>query len=55
MFSEKDRCKTCHGKKIMRENKVLEVHIDKGMKHGQKIVIHGEGDQTVRISLMLLL
>ena len=29
----------------LRERKVLEVHIDKGMTDGQKIVFSGEGDQ----------
>ena len=47
MFNDKDRCRACHAKKIIRENKVLDVHIEKGMKHGQKIVFRGEGDQTV--------
>jgi DnaJ-class molecular chaperone len=55
MFSDKDRCRACHGKKIVRENKVLEVHIDKGMKNGQKIVFHGEGDQNVCIVTLLSL
>ncbi|KAF3819731.1 hypothetical protein GH733_015240 [Mirounga leonina] len=40
-----DRCKSCNGRKIVREKKILEVHIDKGMKDGQKITFHGEGDQ----------
>lgn len=30
---------------VIRERKVLEVHIDKGMSDGQKIVFNGEGDQ----------
>ena len=29
----------------MKERKILEVHIDKGMKDGQKITFTGEGDQ----------
>lgn len=29
----------------VRERKILEVHIDKGMVHGQKILFTGEGDQ----------
>ncbi|XP_044144268.1 dnaJ homolog subfamily A member 4-like [Bufo gargarizans] len=41
----KDRCKQCNGNKVVREKKILEVHIKKGMKDGQKIVFHGEGDQ----------
>ncbi|XP_028813818.1 dnaJ homolog subfamily A member 1 [Denticeps clupeoides] len=44
-FSAKDRCKTCNGHKVERKKKVLEVHIDKGMKDGQKVTFHGEGDQ----------
>ncbi|XP_062402559.1 dnaJ homolog subfamily A member 4 [Sardina pilchardus] len=44
-FSAKDRCKTCNGRKVERKKKILEVHIDKGMKDGQKITFHGEGDQ----------
>uniref|UniRef100_UPI00398F74C9 dnaJ homolog subfamily A member 4-like isoform X2 n=1 Tax=Pristiophorus japonicus TaxID=55135 RepID=UPI00398F74C9 len=41
----KDRCKNCNGRKIMKERKILEVHIDKGMQDGQKITFRGEGDQ----------
>ncbi|XP_060742456.1 dnaJ homolog subfamily A member 4 [Tachysurus vachellii] len=44
-FSAKDRCKNCNGHKVERKKKILEVHIDKGMKDGQKITFHGEGDQ----------
>lgn len=44
-ISQKDRCKACAGRKILRQKKILEVHIDKGMRDGQKIVFHGEGDQ----------
>jgi DnaJ family protein A protein 2 len=42
----KDKCKNCNGKKVISDKKVLEVHIDKGMKNGQKIVFSGEGDQS---------
>ncbi|KAM9854931.1 dnaJ homolog subfamily A member 4 [Aulostomus maculatus] len=44
-FSSKDRCKNCNGHKVERKKKILEVHVDKGMKDGQKITFHGEGDQ----------
>uniref|UniRef100_A0A8C9VEK4 DnaJ heat shock protein family (Hsp40) member A4 n=1 Tax=Scleropages formosus TaxID=113540 RepID=A0A8C9VEK4_SCLFO len=44
-FNSKDRCKNCNGHKVERKKKVLEVHIEKGMKDGQKIIFHGEGDQ----------
>eukprot|EP01113_Clastostelium_recurvatum_P047034 TRINITY_DN832_c0_g1_i2.p1 TRINITY_DN832_c0_g1~~TRINITY_DN832_c0_g1_i2.p1 ORF type:complete len:424 (-),score=142.24 TRINITY_DN832_c0_g1_i2:287-1558(-) len=46
IIRDKDRCVRCKGKKTMQEKKVLEVHIDKGMKHGQKITFSGEGDQA---------
>ncbi|XP_078731927.1 dnaJ homolog subfamily A member 1-like isoform X1 [Lampetra fluviatilis] len=41
----RDRCRQCQGRKVVREKKILEVHIDKGMKDGQKIQFGGEGDQ----------
>ncbi|XP_061427922.1 dnaJ homolog subfamily A member 1-like isoform X3 [Lethenteron reissneri] len=41
----RDRCRQCQGRKVVREKKILEVHIDKGMKDGQKIQFAGEGDQ----------
>ena len=31
-INPKDRCKDCQGRKIVREKKILEVHIDKGSK-----------------------
>lgn len=44
MISEKDRCKHCNGRKTVRERKVLDVHIEKGMRDGQKIIFTEEGD-----------
>ncbi|XP_071483479.1 dnaJ homolog subfamily A member 2-like [Diadema antillarum] len=44
-INEKDRCKKCNGMKVNKESKILEVHIDKGMKEGQRITFRGEGDQ----------
>uniref|UniRef100_A0A8C9W0L2 DnaJ heat shock protein family (Hsp40) member A2 n=1 Tax=Scleropages formosus TaxID=113540 RepID=A0A8C9W0L2_SCLFO len=46
VINEKDRCKKCEGKKVVKEVKILEVHVDKGMKHGQKITFGGEADQA---------
>lgn len=34
-ISHKDRCKACGGRKIMRQKKILEVHIDKGESEGR--------------------
>lgn len=45
VIADKDRCKQCEGKKLIRDRKVLEVHVDKGMRDDQKIVFAGEGDQ----------
>lgn len=41
----KNMCKHCQGKKTVRDRKILEVHVDKGMVDGQKITFGGEGDQ----------
>lgn len=38
------RCKNCDGKKIIKEKKILEVHIDKGMEDGHRITFSGDGD-----------
>lgn len=46
MIREKDRCPKCVGAKTVAEKKVLDVYIDKGMRHGQRIVFSGEGDQA---------
>lgn len=45
-MSEKDKCRECRGRKVVKERKLLEVHIEKGMKHNQKIVFHGEADEA---------
>lgn len=45
IIAAKDRCKQCNGRKTIRDRKILEVHIEKGMRDGQKIVFNGEGDQ----------
>ncbi|CCE62464.1 hypothetical protein TPHA_0C03110 [Tetrapisispora phaffii CBS 4417] len=46
IIDPKDRCKDCKGKKIANERKVLEVHVEPGMREGQKIVFKGEADQA---------
>jgi len=43
-IAAKDRCKGCDGKKVSKDKKILEVHIDKGMEDGQRIAFSGEGD-----------
>ena len=46
VINEKDRCPQCKGNKVSQEKKVLEVNIEKGMQHGQKIVFRGEADEA---------
>lgn len=46
-FLDSDRCNQCKGQRIVHEDKTFDVHVDKGMKHGQKITFAGEGNQTV--------
>uniref|UniRef100_A0A0D6R2S6 J domain-containing protein n=1 Tax=Araucaria cunninghamii TaxID=56994 RepID=A0A0D6R2S6_ARACU len=45
-ISDKDKCVQCKGNKVIQDKKVLEVHVEKGMQHGQKIVFQGEADQA---------
>ncbi|XP_046350273.1 dnaJ homolog subfamily A member 1-like [Haliotis rufescens] len=45
IINPKLRCKTCIGNKVIKERKILEVHIDKGMKDQQQIRFTAEGDQ----------
>ncbi|KAK6120726.1 hypothetical protein DH2020_045530 [Rehmannia glutinosa] len=46
LISERDKCPQCKGKKVTQEKKVLEVHVEKGMPHNQKIVFSGEADEA---------
>ncbi|KAL8195996.1 hypothetical protein R6Q57_024996 [Mikania cordata] len=44
-------CSECRGseiegKKVTQEKKVLEVHVEKGMQNGQKIVFEGQADEA---------
>jgi DnaJ homolog subfamily A member 1 len=39
------RCKKCEGMKTIKEKKILEVHVDKGMQDSQTIRFAVEGDQ----------
>lgn len=37
-----DRCASCSGRGLTPEKKVFEVHIDRGHRHGSRIVLRGE-------------
>ncbi|KZT51738.1 DnaJ-domain-containing protein, partial [Calocera cornea HHB12733] len=45
-FRDKDRCKRCHGRRVTKEKKRLVAHVERGARDGQRIVLHGEGDQA---------
>eukprot|EP00249_Psilotum_nudum_P014407 c24805_g1_i2 orf=254-1516(-) len=45
-IGEKDKCGQCKGEKVVQDKKVLEVHVEKGMRHGQKITFQGEADEA---------
>ncbi|KAI9315561.1 hypothetical protein BX666DRAFT_1956892 [Dichotomocladium elegans] len=41
-----EKCTDCSGRKVKNDRKIIEVHVDKGMKDGQRITFAGEGDQA---------
>lgn len=45
-IKDKDKCKTCNGNKVVKEKKILECFVAKGMRDGQKITFPGESDQA---------
>jgi len=45
-IKEEDKCKECKGKKVVKDKKVLQVYVDPGRVHGQKIVFAGEADEA---------
>jgi len=45
-IKEQDRCDECKGKKVVKEKKVLEVHIEKGMRDEQKIQFSGMSNEA---------
>lgn len=44
-IDEKFKCKPCSGKKVVSDQKTLEVNIIQGMSNNQKIVFEGEADE----------
>jgi len=54
MRQMQQQCPSCNGTgkmcdkkvKVVKEATVLEVHIEKGMRHGQKVVFSGEADES---------
>lgn len=48
-INDRDRCPQCKGDKVIPEKKVLEVNVEKGMQHSQKITFEGQADEAVSI------
>ena len=46
VYSDKDKCRKCKGKRTVSERKVLELYIPRGSHNGEKIVLAGEADQS---------
>jgi len=38
-------CKSCKGNKTTKDKRILEVHVEKGMQEGERIMFRGEGDE----------
>lgn len=45
IIANKDKCNSCHGNKIINDNKTLDVVILPGCSNGKKIKFRGENDQ----------
>lgn len=44
-IDEKDKCTQCNGDRTTKETKQIEVGVQKGMRHGEKITFRNEGDE----------
>ncbi|CEP62119.1 Apj1p LALA0_S04e08262g [Lachancea lanzarotensis] len=45
-----DTCITCQGKGCICERKIFDMQIEKGMEHGQEIILPGEADEVINTS-----
>lgn len=45
-ISERDMCKTCKGNQVVKEKKVIEITVDKGVPNHHKCKFHGESDEA---------
>lgn len=46
VVAEGGRCKECKGQKVTSVTKTLSVHVNPGMRHGEKVVFNGEADEA---------
>ncbi len=45
VINEKDKCKNCNGKKVVKEKKIIDAEIDKGSPNNCQYTFHGEADE----------
>lgn len=48
------RCKKCKGEKTTKEKKKFVWEIKRGMRHGEPVILKGEGDRAVGLFDLLL-
>ena len=53
IIRDKDRCRECMGKKTVIDRKVLQLHIDRGVRSGTRIEFKGDGDHAQASSLAM--
>eukprot|EP01130_Rhizamoeba_saxonica_P010177 TRINITY_DN4170_c0_g1_i1.p1 TRINITY_DN4170_c0_g1~~TRINITY_DN4170_c0_g1_i1.p1 ORF type:complete len:405 (+),score=112.07 TRINITY_DN4170_c0_g1_i1:294-1508(+) len=41
----KFKCSGCNGKKVVKQTKIIEIEVDKGVDEGKKIIVRGEADE----------
>lgn len=46
-----DRCTKCNGEQVVKDKKIFEIPIEKGMKKGDSVAFRGEGDQIPGVRL----
>jgi len=45
LINPMDRCSACEAARVVKDAKICEINIERGMNDGQKILMKGEGDQ----------
>ena len=54
-MDEKDRCKKCKGERIIDNEKVVEVPLEKGVPEDKDYCFYGDGDEIVRFLVLIIL
>lgn len=50
-LKEEDKCEGCKGQQTLKEKKIFEVVVEKGMHRGDSVTFRGEGDQIPGVKL----